>query len=123
MATHVEPAAASAARATARPYVQGGPRSPRGTVAQIFFEATARHRKADALLYKQDGAWKTISHEVIATRVRRIALGLQALGIAPGARVGLLSENRSTIRGPSRSSSAPRPRPRRSARCARRCRR
>jgi len=94
MATHVEPTAASAARPTARPYVQGGSRGPRGTVARIFFDAMARHHKADALMYKQEGAWKTISHDVILTRVRRIALGLQALGIQPGSRVGLLSENR-----------------------------
>jgi long-chain acyl-CoA synthetase len=94
MATHVAPTAAPSAIPAGRPYVQGGPRGPRGTVTQLFFESTDRNRRPDSLLYKEDKAWKAVSTDTIVTRVRRIALGLQALGIPAGARVGLLSENR-----------------------------
>jgi long-chain acyl-CoA synthetase len=94
MATHVEQSAARAVRPGDRPYVSGGPRPARGTLTQLFLEACDAHRKPDALLYKHDGAWKAISHAVIVERVRRIAAGLGALGIARGARVAILSENR-----------------------------
>jgi long-chain acyl-CoA synthetase len=94
MATHLEQSAGASVRADARPYVTGGPRPSRGTVTQIFFDATSKHRRPDALRHKHDGAWKSISTDTIVERVRRISLGLAALGIPRGARVGILSENR-----------------------------
>jgi long-chain acyl-CoA synthetase len=65
-----------------------------GNVAQLFLEAVDRHGKPNALRYKQAGAWHDISHRQIYDDVKRVALGLAALGIEPGDRVAILSENR-----------------------------
>jgi long-chain acyl-CoA synthetase len=77
-----------------RRIVTGGPRPAPGTLVQLFFDAVERYKRPDALQSKVSGAYQPISHDVLATRVRHIALGLRALGIARGARVGILSENR-----------------------------
>jgi long-chain acyl-CoA synthetase len=84
------PAGAGAAVATAR----GGPRPEPGTITQLFFEAARRYDKADAMLHKVGGAWTPISHRAVLERVRRVALGLRDLGLAPGDRVAILCENR-----------------------------
>jgi len=73
----------------------GGPRnSSPGTLNQLFFDAIEKHDKSDALQVKIDGAYRPISSRALADRVRHAALGLQELGIARGARVAILSENR-----------------------------
>ncbi|HEX6598462.1 MAG TPA: long-chain fatty acid--CoA ligase [Gemmatimonadaceae bacterium] len=73
----------------------GGPRNtPPGTLTRLFFDAVARHDKPDALQVKVNGVYQSISSRTVADRVRRIALGLGALGVKPGERVGILSENR-----------------------------
>ena len=72
----------------------GGPRnSPPGTLTRLFFGALA-HDKPDALQVKIKGAYTPISSRTVGERVRRIALGLQELGIQAGDRVALFSENR-----------------------------
>src|SRR5918992_532058 len=73
----------------------GGPRnSVPGTLNKLFFDACEQYDKSDALQVKIDGAYRPISHRTLLERVRRAALGLQELGVRPGDRVGLLSENR-----------------------------
>jgi len=73
----------------------GGPRnSTPGTLNQLFLDAVAKYRKPDALQVKRNGRYEPISHEVLADRVRRAALGLAELGVRPGDRVAILSENR-----------------------------
>jgi long-chain acyl-CoA synthetase len=73
----------------------GGPRnSTPGTLNQLFFGAVERYNKPDALQVKVNGAYQPISHKTLAERVRRAALGLQALGTKKGDRVAILSENR-----------------------------
>ena len=74
--------------------VSGGPPPAPGTLAQLFFEAVERYDKPDALQSKVNGVYQPISHKVLATRVQHIGLGLRALGVERGARVGILSENR-----------------------------
>ncbi|HEX6534988.1 MAG TPA: long-chain fatty acid--CoA ligase [Gemmatimonadaceae bacterium] len=64
------------------------------TLTQLFFEAAEQHDRPDALLVKSGGAYQPISHRTLLQRVRRTGLGLRALGLPPGARVSILSENR-----------------------------
>ena len=73
----------------------GGPRNtPPGTLTQLFFDAVDKHDKPNALQHKVNGAYKPISSRAVAERVRRAGLGLMELGVAPGDRVGIMSENR-----------------------------
>ncbi|MEO8564492.1 MAG: long-chain fatty acid--CoA ligase [bacterium] len=73
----------------------GGPRNtPPGTLTQLYFDALARHDKPDALQVKVKGAYQPITSRTLSERVRRLALGLQELGVQPGDRVAILSENR-----------------------------
>jgi long-chain acyl-CoA synthetase len=60
----------------------------------LFFEAVEKYNRPDALQSKVDGKYQPISHRDLADRVRRVALGLQELGIRAGERVAILSENR-----------------------------
>src|SRR5262252_11105094 len=72
----------------------GGPRnSAPGTLNQLFFKACER-RKPDALQVKRDGRYQPISHDTLAERIRHAALGLEELGVRPGERFAILSENR-----------------------------
>jgi long-chain acyl-CoA synthetase len=67
------------------------------TINAMFAETVARHGDKTALLHKtggKDGTWTPITYNELAERVRRVAGGLRALGVNPGDRVALLSENR-----------------------------
>lgn len=74
--------------------VSGGPRPAPGTLNQLFFGALERFRHPAVYQAKRDGRFQPISHTEVLARVRRIALGLRALGVARGDRVAILSENR-----------------------------
>ena len=65
-----------------------------GTLNQLLAGAVAKHKKEDALRFKKDGTWHSISSDEWLRRARHIALGLHELGIAHGDRVALLSGNR-----------------------------
>jgi long-chain acyl-CoA synthetase len=64
------------------------------TLPGFILEAVTRHRKPDTVSEKRGGEWVHVSGEEFARRVRHIALGLADLGVQPGDRVGLISENR-----------------------------
>lgn len=49
---------------------------------------------AEAMRFKRDGAWLSVAAAEVFRRAARLALSLEQLGIAPGDRVALLSENR-----------------------------
>ena len=72
----------------------GGPRPAPGTLTRLFFDAVERFNKPDALQFKSNGQWLSISHADVVERVRHVSLGLRALGFAEGDRVAILSENR-----------------------------
>jgi len=65
-----------------------------GNLAELFLEAVDGHRKAEALKSKRRGVWHVLSHEQVYDDVKRAALGLEVLGLEPGDRVAILSENR-----------------------------
>ncbi|HEX6576592.1 MAG TPA: long-chain fatty acid--CoA ligase [Gemmatimonadaceae bacterium] len=85
--------ATEAARST-NPYVRGPEAPEPGTLNELFFSAIERFDKPDALQYKQGDRYVSVSHREIERRVRHAALGLATIGVNPGSRVGLLSENR-----------------------------
>lgn len=64
------------------------------SVPGLCLSASLRHGKADALNHRTDGHWVNISAGEFVDRVKNVALGLAALGIRPGDRIALLSENR-----------------------------
>jgi long-chain acyl-CoA synthetase len=64
------------------------------TLPQLFLRSVELHDKSAAFGYKADGRWVDVSHRDAFQRVYNAALGLQALNLAKGDRVGLLSENR-----------------------------
>jgi long-chain acyl-CoA synthetase len=64
------------------------------TLPGLCLQAIARHDKPDSVSEKRDGQWVRISAVEFVRRVRHIALGLADLGIQPGDRVALISENR-----------------------------
>lgn len=66
----------------------------RSSVPRLCLGATLRHGKADALNHKIGGTWVHTSAETFVARVRNVALGLAELGVNPGDRIALLSENR-----------------------------
>jgi long-chain acyl-CoA synthetase len=67
-------------------------REPR-TLCDIFTAAAATG-KPDLLISKVGGAWQPISARDFGFTVRALSLGLNALGVQPGDRVAILSENR-----------------------------
>jgi len=76
------------------PYVSGGPAPPPGTINAMFFKAIEKYDKPDALQYKRGGVYSPVSHREIERRVLHAAIGLSTLGVKPGDRVAILSENR-----------------------------
>ena len=64
------------------------------SIPGLCLTASLRHGKPDAFNYKADGKWINISAQTFVDRVKNVALGLAALGIRPGDRIALLSENR-----------------------------
>jgi long-chain acyl-CoA synthetase len=75
-------------------FAHGGPRPAPGTLTRLFFDAVRQFDKPNAMIHKVGGVWTPIPHRTVLERVRRIALGLQELGVARGDRVGILAENR-----------------------------
>ncbi|MFY9621660.1 MAG: long-chain fatty acid--CoA ligase [Pyrinomonadaceae bacterium] len=64
------------------------------TLPSLCLEAITRHNKPNTVSEKRGGDWVRVSSDEFVRRVRHIALGLADLGIQPGDRVGLISENR-----------------------------
>jgi long-chain acyl-CoA synthetase len=67
----------------------------RGTLNQLFFTTIDRHAGLPAAFRsKVRGEWVAVTHKEAVERVQAISLGLRELGIQPGDKVGLISENR-----------------------------
>jgi long-chain acyl-CoA synthetase len=63
-------------------------------LVQMFFGQAARLGDAAFLWQKKDGKWASISWAEAAVRVAKLSEALKSLGLAPGERVVLVSENR-----------------------------
>ena len=75
-------------------YASGGPRPAPTTLTALFFDAVERFQLPNAYQFKKDGTYTPIPHAEVLQRARRISLGLGALGVQRGDRVGIMSENR-----------------------------
>ena len=64
------------------------------SVPGLVLDAVTRHNKEDALNHRADGKWFNIPAATFVERVKNAALGLASLGVRPGDRIALLSENR-----------------------------
>ena len=64
------------------------------SVPGLILGAVSHHNKEDALNYRADGKWHNIPAAAFVERVKNVALGLSGLGVRPGDRIALLSENR-----------------------------
>ena len=62
------------------------------TLVELFRRAVSRER--NLLNYKKDGHWRRVSSRELESEVRVVAMGLHALDVRVGDRVGILSENR-----------------------------
>src|SRR5215510_7855822 len=70
------------------------PSKEASSVTGLILSAVSRHNKEDALNYRTDGKWHNIPAATFIERVKSVALGLAGLGVRPGDRIALLSENR-----------------------------
>ena len=67
----------------------------RGTLNQLFFTTVDRHAgQPAAFRAKVSGVWVGMTHREALARVQAISLGLRELGVTPGDKVALISENR-----------------------------
>jgi long-chain acyl-CoA synthetase len=66
----------------------------KSSVPGLILTSVLRHNKADALNHRAEGKWFNTSAETFVERVKNVALGLASLGVRPGDRIALLSENR-----------------------------
>jgi long-chain acyl-CoA synthetase len=63
------------------------------TLVELLRGAVERHKKPDAIRYKENRAWIPLSSDELMARVRRVALALDALGVGAGDRVAMLAES------------------------------
>ncbi len=64
------------------------------TISQLFLNTVASYPKDDLMMFKKAGAFVNLSSREVFDRVKNTALGLRSLGIGPGDKVVILSENR-----------------------------
>ncbi|MCG8360232.1 MAG: AMP-binding protein, partial [Kiloniellales bacterium] len=64
------------------------------SLTAMFFEQAARLADKPFLWVKRGGSYEPITWRAVEASVRSLSLGLRQLGLAPGERVVLVSENR-----------------------------
>jgi long-chain acyl-CoA synthetase len=72
----------------------GSDRVPVTTLNELIDQAVTERPRRDMFRVKRDGRWIDVSSQEFALGVCEMAAGLRALGLQPGDRVVLLSENR-----------------------------
>ena len=79
--------------ALAAPSVSGGVGST--TIADLLPKAIAKYGDRRAVMFKDDsGQWRTQTYDEVGETVRRLALGLIALGVEKGDKVAILGNTR-----------------------------
>ena len=67
---------------------------PWPNLVTMFFRQADRFGERPLLWHKRDGRWQPLTWREVAVRICMLARGLRSLGIGPGDRVVLISENR-----------------------------
>src|SRR5690349_17297198 len=75
------------------PEIKTFPGKP-ATIVEILHHAMEKHNRKDAFNYKKGKEWVSLSYQDIASSARKIALGLNKLGVHHGDHVGILGESR-----------------------------
>jgi len=76
------------------PTSESPPPSEFRTLTQLFLNAIGAHHKPDAFLVKSGGSYHGVSSAEALSEAATLAAAFERFGIAPGDRVGILSENR-----------------------------
>lgn len=63
------------------------------TLAELFLQTVKRNNRSDALNYKAEGKWHSISSDEMISRAENIAFGLYSIGLRQGDRAAILSAN------------------------------
>jgi long-chain acyl-CoA synthetase len=82
------------AKASAAKTTDSTPSKEASSVPGLILAAVLRHNKTDAFNQRIDGKWQNIPATDFVERVKTATLGLAGLGVRPGDRIALLSENR-----------------------------
>ena len=64
------------------------------SLPEIFFDQAKAHSADPFLWAKKDNEWHPLTWDEVATRAINLANGLKEIGVKPGDRVMLVSENR-----------------------------
>lgn len=63
-------------------------------LAEVFRTTVDRHGDRSAMFWRDDDTWNQFTYSEVADQVGQVASGLLSLGVQPGERVALFSENR-----------------------------
>ncbi|MCB8924560.1 MAG: long-chain fatty acid--CoA ligase [Ardenticatenaceae bacterium] len=63
-------------------------------LAEMFFQSARIHSGETAVRIQIDGKWRTHTYQEMSNIIRQIGRALLALGVQPGDRVGIFSQNR-----------------------------
>jgi long-chain acyl-CoA synthetase len=64
------------------------------TLSELLLNTLKEYPKDDLMLYKKEGAYVPLSTREFGDKVRALSLGLRELGLGPGDKLVILSENR-----------------------------
>jgi long-chain acyl-CoA synthetase len=64
------------------------------TLSELLLNTLKEYPKDDLMLYKKEGAYVPLSAREFGDKVRALSLGLRELGLGPGDKLVILSENR-----------------------------
>ena len=64
------------------------------TLPGMLLHSADQHRKSDAFKFKRNGQWINVATDEFLLQVEELSFALLALGVKPGDRLAIMSENR-----------------------------